>query len=254
MTMSDIGDKFENNDAAGAFVLNAMSPDERETFQQRMDVDPDLRSEVDELRKVTEAMSLYLLEEPPTGVKDTVMSLISTVPQVNRIASEPTLGSEDLATVAVLSERRAIRRGSLAALTAMAAAFLVIVGFVALDTPSSTVDDQIAAALADPAATVEVLQNDTGMLRIITLPSSQDAVLVGSGLPALGDALTYQLWAIDSSVEGAAPVSAGTFDLSDGEIRAILRRTNVNDPVWAVSVEPAGGSPQPTGEIVLISA
>lgn len=254
MTISDIGDKFENNDAAGAFVLNAMSPDERETFQQRMGVDPDLRSEVDELRKVTEAMSLYLIEEPPPTVKDAVMSLILSEPQLDRIASESTVVSEDLATVAVLSERRAIRRGSLAALSAMAAAFLVIVGFVALDTPSSTVDDQIAAALADPMASVEVLQNETGMLRVITLPNSEDAVLVGSGLPALDDAQTYQLWAIDSAVEDAAPVSAGTFDLSDGEIRAILRRTSVNDPVWAVSIEPAGGSPQPTGEIVLISA
>ncbi len=252
--MPDIGDSFENNDAAGAFVLNAITPDEREAFRQRMEVDPDLRSEVDELRKVTEAMSLYLVEEPPIGVKDAVMSLISTVPQVDGIASASAEGSQGLAPVVVLNERRAIRRGSLAALTAMAAAFLMVVGFVALDTPSSTVDDQIAAALADPSASVEILENDTGMLRIITLPSSQDAVLVGSGLPALGDSQTYQLWAIDSSVEGAAPVSAGTFDLSNGEIRAILRRTTVSDPVWAVSVEPAGGSPQPTGEIVLISA
>lgn len=254
MRMSDVGDNAENTYAAAAFALNAMTPEEREAFLQQADDDPDLWSEVTEFRKVTEAMSLYLLEDPPAGVKDTVMSLISTVPQVDRITPAPRVGAQDLAPVASLSERRAIRRGSLAALTAMAAAILVIVGFVALDTPTSTVDDQIAAALANPAATVEVLENDTGMLRIITLPESQDAMLVGSGLPALGVEQTYQLWAIDGAVEGAAPVSAGIFDLSNGEIRAVLRRTDVADPLWAVSIEPAGGSAQPTGEIVLISA
>ncbi len=254
MTIRNIHDRFENNDAAGAYALNGLPAEERQAFERQIDIDPDLRSEVDQLGEVTEAMALYLVENPPAGVKARVIGIIENLPQVEDIQSAPNEGSEVLATVAELGERRAIRRGSLVALTTMAAAIILVVGFITANPPSSTVEDQIAAAMADRNASVVELAGENGMLRIITLPGSSDAVLVGSGLADLGEDQTYQLWAIDSRADDAAPVSAGTFDLAGNDVRAILSRTDVESPIWAVSIEPMGGSPQPTGEIVLISA
>jgi anti-sigma-K factor RskA len=73
------------------------------------------------------------------------------------------------------------------------------------------------------------------------------------GLPALPPDRTYQLWVITAE-EG--PVSAGVFDV-DAEGRGELAVAAVPAPervvAWAVTIEPAGGVPAPTGEMVLKS-
>lgn len=72
-------------------------------------------------------------------------------------------------------------------------------------------------------------------------------------LPPLPDGQTYQLWVI---VEGM-PISAGTFDVQpDGSARFAaepLPAVEADAAVaLAVTVEPAGGVPQPTGPMVLV--
>ncbi|BCS34941.1 hypothetical protein TBR22_A41670 [Luteitalea sp. TBR-22] len=75
-------------------------------------------------------------------------------------------------------------------------------------------------------------------------------VLNATGLPGLPRGRTYQLWLL---AEGA-PVSAGVFtvDASGGATVVIDSPPGVPSPKgMAVSVEPDGGSPAPTGAIVL---
>lgn len=76
-------------------------------------------------------------------------------------------------------------------------------------------------------------------------------VLVAFDLPPLPEGKVYQLWAI----QGAVPVDAGVF-FPDPEGTAALRVKPLSDPrqtiqLFAITVEPAGGSPQPTGEMYL---
>ena len=75
-------------------------------------------------------------------------------------------------------------------------------------------------------------------------------LLVVDQLPTLPVGQTYQLWVI---VEGT-PVSVGIFDIhTDGTAR-LGSKVDIplgRDITVAVSVEPAGGVPQPTGPIVL---
>ena len=61
--------------------------------------------------------------------------------------------------------------------------------------------------------------------------------------------MTYQAWTIESGVAR----SAGVFDTADGRARhrAALSSLIASDAVIAVTLEPAGGVPQPTGAIVL---
>jgi len=69
-------------------------------------------------------------------------------------------------------------------------------------------------------------------------------------LPPPPPGRTYQLW----TIEGGKPVSAGTFATSDaGQARhAIATSAQLGDAIFlAVTVEPAGGVPQPTGPIVM---
>ena len=80
-------------------------------------------------------------------------------------------------------------------------------------------------------------------------PERGKAVFYASGLPALTPDKTYQLWWI----EGGKPVSAGVFNVDQrgmGSVRVERAPRGATD-AWAVTVEPAGGVPQPTGEMVL---
>jgi anti-sigma-K factor RskA len=96
-----------------------------------------------------------------------------------------------------------------------------------------------------------------------TLPASQArgrymyseeeglGVLFLINLPQLSTDETYQLWVLR---EGLSPVSGGTFTPeSDGSARSIVRTSDLGGTLagMAITVEPAGGSTTPTGEIVL---
>lgn len=79
-----------------------------------------------------------------------------------------------------------------------------------------------------------------------------EALFHAAGLPALEPGETYQLWRIASGT----PVSAGTFEVEAGG-RASLPVEGIGSEeeiqAWAVTVEPRGGVPQPTGPMVLKS-
>ena len=81
-------------------------------------------------------------------------------------------------------------------------------------------------------------------------PSERKAVFYAYNLQPPPAGKTYQLWFIADG----KPVSAGTFDV-DPQGHGALLVENVA-PVeqiqaWAVTIEPAGGVPQPTGTMVL---
>ena len=81
-------------------------------------------------------------------------------------------------------------------------------------------------------------------------PGARRAVFVAANLPQPEPGKTYQLWFI----RAGTPVSAGVFDV-DAQGRGTLEVQGVA-PVeeiaaWAVTVEPEGGVPQPTGPMVL---
>jgi anti-sigma-K factor RskA len=78
----------------------------------------------------------------------------------------------------------------------------------------------------------------------------QSAVFQAFGLPPLSPERTYQLWYI----RAGSPVSAGTFEVDAGgdatvEVGELPPQAEID--TWAVTVEPAGGVPAPTGAMVL---
>ena len=81
-------------------------------------------------------------------------------------------------------------------------------------------------------------------------PQTRDALFYAFNLPPLQPDRTYQLWFI----AGGKPASAGTFSVDPrgtGSLR-VERVVDVEDiQAWAVTIEPQGGVPQPTGEMVL---
>ncbi|MBI5411256.1 MAG: anti-sigma factor [Nitrospirae bacterium] len=79
---------------------------------------------------------------------------------------------------------------------------------------------------------------------------SKKAFFYAFNMPPLPAGKTYQLWAILDK-----PISAGTFGTDAGH-KSLLTIKTLPDPSritkFAVSLEPAGGRPQPTGAIYLI--
>jgi hypothetical protein len=71
---------------------------------------------------------------------------------------------------------------------------------------------------------------------------------IAHNMPALRAGRTYQLWL----VTGKSKINAGTFSTRNGEA-VVIARAVLPDPLAAVAVteEPEGGVPQPTGAIVI---
>lgn len=94
----------------------------------------------------------------------------------------------------------------------------------------------------------------TATARAVVDTEAHQVLLLASRLPPAPPGHTYQLWVIESGAP--APRSAGVFDPDAGG-RVLHVETAPGDLERefqvAVSVEPSGGMPQPTGPIVLAS-
>jgi len=92
----------------------------------------------------------------------------------------------------------------------------------------------------------------TANARVVMDTAGQQVLLLASRIPPLPEGRTYQLWVIVSG----APRSLGVFAPDrDGRV-VYVQSESLDLPSGvqaAVSIEPSGGVPQPTGPIVLVS-
>ena len=113
--------------------------------------------------------------------------------------------------------------------------------------------EEIARIFSSPYARMATL-NGTDMAReayamVFMEPDTRRGFFYANNLPALPAGKTYQLWVITDKA-----VSAGVFSLDHGRKGRVMIQ-GVPDVAtikkFAVSLEPAGGKPQPTGSIYL---
>ena len=84
--------------------------------------------------------------------------------------------------------------------------------------------------------------------RLIYLPDEKMALVTVEGLAPLSADKTYQVWAIS----GDKPASIGLFNASpSGQAAAVMEIDLSGAQVVAITIEPAGGSPQPTMQPIL---
>ena len=143
-------------------------------------------------------------------------------------------------------------------------------GQVALLTQDKAAMDQKLVGMQRQAeqrvAQLAVLQaRDTVMAKIPGQPMAKDAsamlfwsakdnawLVAYSGLKPASAGKTYQLWAV---TQGGEKVSLGTFDVGPeggATVRVELPSPGMRPAAAAVSLEPTGGMPQPTGPIVMM--
>ena len=81
------------------------------------------------------------------------------------------------------------------------------------------------------------------------VPTSEGSYLVVAGLSEAPDNHTYQLWLMNDGT----PESAGVFEVSDG-LKVLETGSLEGSDAAAITVEPEGGSQQPTSDPVLASS
>lgn len=212
------------------YALDALDPAERARFEAHLTQCVNCQSELSGF--VATAARLGDVEglAPPAGLRERLMSEVSTTRQ-------------ERPTVIALTQSR-LRR-TLPRLV-MAAAFLVgavgIGGYVAeRDTTNDLRADRAAITAlmsAADATTTDRTFDGGGHVRLVSSDEADTAYIVATDLPRLDGGKVYQVWV----VTGDSPTSEGVFATS-GEM--IMEDIAGADRI-AVTIEPKGGSKQPT--------
>lgn len=215
------------HELAPFYALDALSAEERAAFEAHLDDCERCRSELAEFDGGVEALARSVAEPAPPEMKSDVMARIDA-------ATSPGGG-----TVTPLFRRMA----PVIAAAAAIAALVFVIGLV-----SVSEQERIDAVLAsDDAVTVTIAAEVVASAEVVYTPSG-DAVFSAAGLSAVPDTETYQLWLIGDD----GPVSAGTFE-PDAEGGALVLLDGDVTPglVLGLTIEPAGGSEAPTGDILI---
>jgi anti-sigma-K factor RskA len=218
-------------DLAAPYVLGALEPDERSRFEAHLLECTECTALVNDLAQGVITLDRALAVEPPPDLRTRVLDGIRSV--------------TDTPVVELAPRRRRLWR-----LTWVAAAVLVVVfGGLALFNPNPL--DQLMAA-AD-VRTVELSVHEAfaaappEQAQVVFSASEEAAAVEFSGLASPEESNTYQLWLIG---EGD-PVPAGVFVPDEaGEATVLLQGEARSGQLVAITQEPAGGLPAPSGAVL----
>lgn len=231
---------------AGPYALDALPEEDRVLFEQHLPHCGGCAAEIAEFRETAVRMSAGDAVRPPRGMKDAVMASIAQVEQLPPLAAADQRTNRAKPSAHV--PRRLLGRRSLLAL----AAALVIVagaGGIAVDqyrksAATQRATEQISAVLAQPdARTFHGSLAGGGQATMVASAGRDAAVVVLSDLPTLPSEKTYQLWLIDSS---KAAHSVGLAEAASSDQTKVLAGGVTGKVAFGITVEPKGGSPQPT--------
>jgi anti-sigma-K factor RskA len=264
------------HEAAGLYVLGALAPAERSEFERHLQTCEACAAEVRSLAGTVAALPLSVpLVDPPPGLRSRVMAV------TGRSAAAPH-------SVVPLPARAARTRSWVSAAGWLSAAALLLVSLglgiysmslqgeisslrtevsglnarltqsdqrVAVATRLVALADERMAVLTAPDLTQVDLQGQQPVAPSASgrafYSRSRGLVFTASDLPPLRAGRRYQLWLVTAQ----APVSAGLLDIDNaGRVTQTFNTApDLARPVAvAVTEEPAGGVPAPTGDKYLV--
>jgi anti-sigma factor RsiW len=255
----------------GVYAVDAfLDDDERRSVEAHLGSCDHCREEARSLREAAALLTADGAVPAPVGLHDRVFAQIARTPQEPPLpsAAPPSTPAAEHAQHSEpidLGQARATRRGPaagpgrVARWSAAAAAVLVLgggglaaYGKVQLDQAHQAQAqagrlrsdaDRTLAIVADPAARRATVQASGGGTATLVSAGSQ-AVLLAADLPALAAGRAYQLWVVRPNQvlsAGMAPAESPAGHAWNHVVSGL----GSGDAV-AISVEPAGGSAQPT--------
>jgi anti-sigma-K factor RskA len=232
----------------GSYALDALTDDERAEFEKHLDRCPSCAEEVRGLRETAARLAMATAVAPPPGMRQEVLAAAALTRQLPPTGRSPLPRARG-------SRRRLSRAGLTAGVLALAAAvvFLLVTQLSTNHQLQQARQDNsaIAAVLTAPDARIESLPATAGGTVTAVMSLRQgEAVVSTSDLPALPGTRVYQLWVMTSA--GAAK-SAGLLAVaSSGSTTPVLADGVLPGDRLGITVEPAGGTPQPTTTPVVV--
>lgn len=257
--MNGDGDHNARGDVTDLLALGAagaLSADEYRALDELLRGDPQLAAEYRDLQESAATLAQAASEPPPAALRASVLDAITNVEQ---LPPPPASGAaEDSAPVPEqeLETARARptivpihhRRWMLPATAAAAVLMLLLTGLL-INRSADAPGDQMAAVLNDDRAVMIPLSGELDGLRLVASQDAGAAVILGSAVAMPARDMVFQLWAIydDQKVGMATFRPAAT-----GEV-AMLVDGIPDESEWAITMEPEGGSDQPTSDPVAVS-
>ena len=233
------------DDLKDAYVLGALPEEERLSFEDYLAAHPERQAEIDELGALAGLLAFSPQEQVPSP------ELRSRVMEVVEAEAEP---------------RRVRRRSALAKVgdylgvrtLALGAAALLVIGLLSWNVLLQDQVQDLQGQVEDARNQRQVQQSRTielqgswaeqGANAEVAFIRKNRVILVAKNMPSVPDNRTCQIWVI----KGDSPPSPSGLFQPDGNMTAtpITNSVEKADTI-AITVEPAGGSDQPTTEPVL---
>jgi anti-sigma-K factor RskA len=245
-------ERFE--DLKDAYVLDALPEEERRKFEEFLAAHPERQAEIDELGAVAGLLAFSPEEqEPAPELRERIMEVVE---------AEAAPRSESRGSVFARLAGYIGARG-----LALGAAALLVMGLLSwnlllqnqvedlqgqVQNSQGQVEDlqaQVQDAQAQQTQTIQLSGTwaNQGADAEVASISDNRIVLVADDLPSVPEGQTCQIWVI----KGDVPEPSGLFQPGGTETAAPITTPIKKGDTIAVTVEPAGGSEQPTTDPVL---
>ena len=247
-------ERFE--DLKDAYVLGALPEGERRSFEDYLAAHPERQAEIDELGAVAGLLAFSPQEQEPS------QELRSRIMEVVDAEAEPRSLRHRSVTESI-ADYLSVRN------LALGAAVLLVIGLLSWNVMLQGQVQDLQGQVAESQNQVQKLQDevaqdqqqvqqrqtiklegswaDQGADAEVASIDKNQIILVARNMPSVPEDKTCQIWVI----KGDVPKPSGLFQ-PDGNMTATpVTNPITNADVIAVTVEPAGGSDQPTSDPVL---
>ncbi|MFD3945255.1 anti-sigma factor domain-containing protein [Streptomyces sp. NPDC058579] len=236
---------------SAAYALHALESSERADFAAHLVHCEDCRREVAEFEATTARLAAAASQTPPQSLKRQTLSEIDGVrqlpPQVSAAGPKTSFAHR--------LKRKAVPL-SLAASIAAAVSFAGVAAWQHQEIENAQRQAQraeqqlgsVSTVLAAPDARTAHGRTTNGALTtVVTSERQNKAVFTASGLPAPTSGHTYQLW-----LDHAGTMQPAGFLHDDGTV--LIDGDPAEATAVGLTLEPTGGSPQPTTQPLLLLA
>ena len=258
-------------ESAALFAIDAIHGEERRAFEDHLRTCDECRAEIESLRSVNAAMAAAVPQiDPPFALRQQVLDA-ALGPAPRRSDSASSVAGLELAAA-----------GSSAYWLATAAALVMTVGIGAyayvlqgrltgVQSELASVRTQAEASRSEAETARSAVDSTRRLLDVLMAPDATRVALAGGkpapdasgradwsrsrglavstdNLPSVRPGRTYQVWLLTKG----APVSAGLLRPEQSTVVYTDLPAGVQPIGVALSEEPEGGVPAPTGEIYLV--
>lgn len=264
---------YRNDDVEQLFpfyALDAVTEQERELVENYVSSNPDARVRLEEELALASELALSVQPvSPPPHIKQKVLAHAANRPKQTAVSNnKASVAPKSIAPAGPTFWQRLQQSFVSPLLTGTAVGLVALLLIwnlnlqrvidalqVEIAVLQSEADEQDAIlAILPESSNIPVQGTEAapdGVASLYLAQNGTDAVLVVSNLSTLPPDRVYQLWYIGDQ----GPVDRGTFEVDEnGQAYFVVKSDTAiqNFSAIGVSIEPQGGSDQPTGDIVLL--